>query len=275
MTRVAAIQMCSTHTVDQNLQTAERLLTQAREEGAMFAVLPEYFALMPRHAEERRNIAEHFGDGPIQQRLSDIARRLCMWIAGGTIPLRVPGEERPTNSLLVFNATGRTVARYDKIHLFDTNPPGAQRRYCESDNIVRGHQPVVVDSPFGRLGLSICYDLRFPELFRRLSAQGAQILLAPAAFTAVTGRAHWEVLLRARAVENLCHVIAAGQYGRHVDGSETWGDSMIVTHWGEVLARRAEGEGVVIADLDLPAQRETRCRFPALDHRVLREERST
>src|SRR5690606_26142868 len=226
-------------------------------------------------AEDRRALAETFGEGPIQQRLSDIARRLGLWIAAGTIPLRVPGDARPTNSLLIFDASGRTVGRYDKIHLFDVNPPGARRRYCESDHIAPGHQPVVVDSPLGRLGLSICYDLRFPELYRALVARGAQILLAPAAFTAVTGRAHWELLIRARAAENLCHVIAAGQFGRHADGGETFGDSMIVSHWGEVLARRACGEGVITADLDLAAQRETRCRFPALDHRVLHEARST
>lgn len=269
MSRVAAIQMCATHEVEKNLQTAERLLVQANDAGAELAVLPEYFVLMPRQAGERRRIAETFGIGPIQERIAEVASRLGLWIAAGTIPLRVPCEERPTNSLLVFDATGRTVARYDKIHLFDVEPPGALRRYCESDNIVAGREPVVVDSPVGRLGLSICYDLRFPELFRKLVENGAEVFLAPAAFTAVTGRAHWELLIRARAVENVCHVIAAGQYGRHGDGGETWGDSMIVSHWGDVLARQASGEGVVVADIDLPAQRETRRRFPALDHRVL------
>jgi nitrilase len=183
--------------------------------------------------------------------------------------LRLPGEPRFAQALLVYDDTGREVARYDKIHLFDVDVPGAVESHRESASMCSGQKVVSVDTPVGRVGLAICYDLRFPELFRQLSAAGATWFVLPAAFTVPTGRAHWEVLLRARAIENLAGMVAAGQWGHHDNGRETYGDSLVINHWGEVLARRAAGEGVVIATFDAAAQRAARAAFPALAHRVL------
>lgn len=266
---VAAIQMTSGTDVEGNLATARRLLAEAAAAGAQVAVLPENFAIMARRDEDRRAASEVHGRGPIQDMLSRAARDLGLWIVGGTIPLQVPGETRVAAASLVFDAAGREVGRYDKIHLFDVDVPGRTERHRESSGMRPGSEVVVVDTPVGRLGMAVCYDMRFPELFRRMSAEGATWFAVPAAFTVPTGRAHWEVLLRARAVENLCAVVAAAQSGFHPNGRETYGDSLVIDHWGRVRARLPRGEGVVLADLDRAAQHEARLVFPALSHRVM------
>jgi len=269
MTMVAAVQMVSSADVGRNLAEAGRLLREARLRGAAIAALPENFAFMGQAEDEKFAIAEEPGSGPIQAHLAATARELGSWIIGGTVPLRVPGEARLAAACLVYDAQGRQVARYDKIHLFDVAIPGKEERYQESSSMKPGDEPVCVDTPAGRLGLAVCYDLRFPELFRRLLAMGAEWFCLPSAFTAPTGRAHWEVLLRARAIENLCHVVAPAQSGFHENGRETHGDSMIVDCWGRVLARLPRGSGVVTADIDLVRQREVRQNFPSVDHRRL------
>lgn len=266
---VAALQMTSGLDAGANVATACRLVGEAAAAGARVALLPENFALMARDAADRRAIAETHGEGPIQAALSAAAREHGLWVIAGTMPLRVPGEARFAQALLVYDDAGREVARYDKIHLFDVDVPGAGESHRESAAMCPGRQVVSVDTPVGRVGLAICYDLRFPELFRQLSADGASWFVLPAAFTVPTGRAHWEVLLRARAIENLAGVVAAGQWGQHANGRATYGDSLIIDHWGQVLARRAEGEGVVVASFDAAAQRAARAAFPALAHRVL------
>ena len=266
---VAAVQMTSGPEVPANLASARRLLAEAAAAGAQVAVLPENFALMARRDADRRAAAEPHGDGPIQSMLATAARELGLWVVGGTIPLKVPDEPRVAAASLVYDAAGREVARYDKIHLFDVDVPGRSESHRESVGIRPGRDVVTVDTPVGRLGLAVCYDMRFPELFRRMSAEGATWFSLPSAFTVPTGRAHWEVLLRARAVENLCSVVAAAQSGFHANGRETWGDSLVIDHWGQVLARLPRGEGVVVATLDREAQRAARAVFPALAHRVL------
>jgi nitrilase len=266
---VAALQMTSGTDAAANVATARRLLADAAAAGARVALLPENFALMARGTADRLAIAETHGEGSIQSAMAAAARELGLWVIAGTLPLRVPGETRVAQALLVYDDTGREVARYDKIHLFDVDVPGAGESHRESASMRPGNRVVSVDTPIGRVGLAICYDVRFPELFRQLSAEGADWFVLPAAFTVPTGRAHWEVLLRARAVENLAGVVAAGQWGRHANGRETYGDSLVIDHWGRVLARLPEGEGVVVASFDTEAQREARAAFPALSHRVL------
>jgi deaminated glutathione amidase len=266
---VAAIQMTSLADVERNLAEARRLLGAARERGACLAVLPENFCFMGRSEAERRQIVERDGDGPIQGAVAAIARELRLWIVAGTQPIAVAGDTRPANACVVYDASGKRAARYDKIHLFDVDLPGGREGYRESANAAPGAKPVTVDTPAGRLGLTVCYDLRFPELYRQLVSEGAEIFSVPSAFTAPTGRAHWEVLLRARAVENLCHVVAAAQSGLHDNDRETYGDSLVVDHWGRVLAREPRGSGIVTAAVDLEAQQATRASFPALRHRVI------
>jgi deaminated glutathione amidase len=269
VTRVAAIQMVSAADVGRNLDDAERLLRAARADGASVAALPENFAFMGHAEADKFAVAEEDGGGPVQSRLAGLAAELGLWIVAGTIPLRVPGDPRLAAACLVYAADGRRVARYDKIHLFDVAIPGRDEHYRESATVRPGSTPVCVETPAGRLGLAVCYDLRFPELFRRLLDLGADWFCLPSAFTAPTGRAHWETLLRARAVENLCHLVAPAQSGFHENGRETHGDSMIVDGWGRVLARLPRGTGVVAAEIDLVRQRELRQNFPCVDHRRL------
>lgn len=266
---VAAVQMTSGPDVSANLATAERLLRTAADAGACIVVLPENFSCMALRDVDRLTIAEDDGRGPAQDRIAALAARLHLWVIAGTIPLRVPDERRVGAACLVFDAAGERRARYDKIHLFDVDVPGRGESHRESTNFRPGTQSVALDTPAGRVGLSVCYDLRFPELYRRLVADGAEWFVVPAAFTVPTGRAHWEILLRARATENLAAVVAPGQSGFHASGRETYGDTMIVNHWGDIVARRPRGEGIVTATLDRAAQRETRSRFPALAHRTL------
>lgn len=266
---VAAVQMTSGLDVATNLATASRLVREAADAGACVVLLPENFAFMGRSEAERRGIVEAPGRGPIQDAVAEMARSAGTWVIAGTTPIAVSGDPRPANACLVFDGRGEQVARYDKIHLFDVDIPGRDEGYRESANAAPGREAVVVDTPAGRVGLTVCYDLRFPELYRRLVEQGATIFTVPAAFTAPTGRAHWEVLLRARAIEDQCFVVAAAQSGFHPNGRETYGDSLIVDFWGRVLRRRPRGTGFVAAEFDLAAQGEARLRFPALRHRVL------
>jgi deaminated glutathione amidase len=269
MGKVAAIQMTSGHIVADNLAAAAALLTEAKDAGADIACLPENFCFIGLKDADKLAIAEADGNGPVQQFLSDTARRLKMWILGGTIVLRGDTPTRVANSSLLIDDAGKRVARYDKIHLFDVTIPGRNEQYRESSHVMPGREPVLADTPVGRLGLSVCYDMRFPELYRELVAQGAEWLAMPAAFTVPTGRAHWETLLRARAIENLCYVVAPAQSGTHSSGRETYGDSLIVDYWGQVLSRLAKGTGVITADIDLGKQAESRVRFPALANRQL------
>ncbi len=269
--RVAAIQMNSTAVVAENLATAGRLLAEAAAAGAVLAALPENFALMGARETDKLAVAEAFGDGPIQRFLSDTAKALKLWIVAGTVPIAVDGDLKHVwAASLVFDANGAQVARYDKIHLFDVDVPNAQgERYRESNSIAAGDPGgfTVIDTPAGKLGLSVCYDLRFPELFRELASRGAELFCIPAAFTAKTGAAHWDILLRARAIENQVYVIAPGETGTHAGGRQTWGHSSVIGPWGEVLARVDSGEGVAIADADVPALHRLRASFPNLSQR--------
>ncbi len=250
------------------MDNAQRLCATAASHDASLVVLPENFAVCPHTDREKLAAAEVDGDGPIQRFLSEMAKDLGIWLVGGTIPLRNRLDEaRFSQAALVFAPDGLRKARYDKIHLFDVDIPDADEAYRESAITAPGAGQVVVETPFGGLGLAICYDLRFPELFRALSTRGLSILALPSAFTVATGRAHWETLVRARAIENQCIVVAAAQEGRQDNGRHTYGDSMVVDAWGRVQARRAHGEGVVIADIDLERQRRIRGSFPALAHR--------
>ncbi|MFT3961658.1 carbon-nitrogen hydrolase family protein [Propionivibrio sp.] len=263
--RVAAIQMISTPRVEENLRTAAALIARAAAEGAELVALPEYFPIMGRRDADKIAVREPDGDGPIQQFLAETASRHGVWVVGGSLPLVASVPDKVLNTCLVFNPQGVRVARYDKIHLFGFQK--GEECYNESATIEPGRQPVTFDAPFGRIGLSICYDLRFPELFRALGE--IDLLVLPAAFTEVTGRAHWEILLRARAIENQCYVLAIGQGGVHENRRETHGNSMLIDPWGEVIARRDKGEGVVIGELDHARIAEVRASLPALAHRVL------
>jgi deaminated glutathione amidase len=269
MGKVAAIQMTSSHVVAENLGAAAALLREAKDAGALIACLPENFSFIGLKDVDKLQVAESDGDGPVQAFLSDTARNLNMWILGGTIVIRTNDSSRVANSSLLIDADGKRVARYDKIHLFDVTIPGRNEQYRESNHVLPGRAPVIADTPVGKLGLSVCYDMRFPELYRELVLQGAEWLAMPAAFTVPTGRAHWETLLRARAIENLCYVVAPAQSGLHTSGRETYGDTLIVDYWGQVLSRLARGTGVITADIDLASQADSRARFPALDNRQL------
>jgi nitrilase len=271
--KIAAVQMVSTPDLQVNLASARRLIDQAAAQGAQLVSLPEYFCLMGRQDSDKLAIAEDGGDlaAPMQAMLSRAAREHGLWLIGGTLPLRTPDPSRVRNSCLVFGPDGTQAARYDKIHLFRFN--NGSEAYDEGSVLERGDTPVALQTGPLRVGLSVCYDLRFPELYRALSfAPGAapcDLLSVPAAFTYTTGQAHWELLLRARAVENQCYVIAAAQGGTHANGRRTWGHSMIVDPWGHVLSVLPEGEGVVLAEVDAARIKEVRTQLPALTHRVL------
>ncbi len=267
MTRVAAIQMASSPNLGANLIEAERLISDAAKSGARLIVLPENFAIMGLAEEDKLKVKELPGCGPVQEFLSEQALKHNVWLVGGTIPLAAASDDKVYASCLVINAQGEQVARYDKIHLFDVEIEENGESYTESETLQAGDHITVVDTPFGKLGVAICYDLRFPEMFRAMVSQGVEIIAIPSAFTAITGKAHWDVLVRARAIENLSYVIAAGQGGYHFGGRETHGDSMVVDMWGNVLDRLYRGSGVVIADIDLTQLQSMRASFPSLEHR--------
>ena len=263
--KVAAIQMASGPNVTGNLSEARRLIAKAAEQGARLVVLPEFFAIMGMNEKDKVAVREQAGTGPIQKFLGDTAREFKIWLVGGSIPMAasVPGKVR--NTCLVFDERGQQVARYDKMHLF--NLELGNENYHEANTIEPGDKVVVVDSPFGRIGLAICYDLRFPELFRAM--KNVDVIVLPSAFTETTGKMHWEVLVRARAIENLAYVIASAQGGYHINGRETHGNTMIVDPWGRVLDRLPRGSGVVLADVNPSYQASLRSSLPALTHRVL------
>src|SRR6516162_2813550 len=273
--KVAAIQMTSGPDVPANLEQAQLLLEEAAARGARLAALPENFSFMGLKDADKRAVAERDGAGPVQDFLAAEARRLRLWIVGGTVPLVAGADGRVAAASLVYDSDGVRAARYDKIHLFDVDIPGRAESYRESAHVAPGAQATVLDTPVGRLGLSVCYDVRFPELYRHLSGNGAQLLSVPSAFTSPTGRAHWETLLRARAIENLCYVMAPAQSGFHPSGRETYGDSMIVDYWGRVLQRVPRGRGCALAEVDLAAQANVRESFPALVHRAFQPQPGT
>ena len=263
--KIAGIQMASGPNVSANLSEAERLIKIATEQGAKLIVLPEYFAIMGIKDTDKVKVGEKEGSGPIQQFLSSTAKKTDVWIVAGSIPLQSETKDKVYNACMVYDNTGKLVARYNKIHLFGLNL--GNEKYHEESTIVPGSQVVTVDSPFGKIGLSICYDLRFPELYRAMGE--VDLILIPAAFTETTGKAHWETLIRARAIENLCYVLAPAQGGYHASGRETHGDSMIVDPWGVVLDRLPRGSGVVIASMNLDYQASLRKSLPALKHRTI------
>ncbi len=263
--RIAGLQMVSGPRVSDNLQTAGRLVAEAVAQGAQLVVLPEYFPIIGAADADRVRAREDFGAGPVQDWLAAMARQHGIWLCAGSIPLTANSPDKMRNSSLLYNPDGVCVARYDKMHLFGFRK--GNEAYDEASFIEAGSTPVAVDTPFGRIALSICYDLRFPELYRALAP--VDLILMPAAFTETTGRAHWEILLRARAIENQCYLLAVGQGGTHENGRQTHGNSMIVAPWGEILDRKAKGPGIVIADLDHGRIAELRASLPALAHRIL------
>jgi len=268
MTRVATLQMVSTEIVEHNLEIASDLIHEAVENQAELVVLPENFSLMGRDEHDKLAILETFGKGPLQDFLATQAKQHGIWLVGGTIPLQANQADRIRASSLLYNPDGECIARYDKMYLFDVIVDKEREEYyCESDTIEEGEEIIVAKTPIGNIGLSVCYDVRFPELYRNMHKQAVQIITIPSAFTATTGEAHWEFLLRARAVENLCYVVASNQGGKHVNGKETWGHSMIIDPWGKILALAKQGPAVACADIDLKQQEALRNNFPALNHR--------
>ncbi|MFO1326099.1 MAG: carbon-nitrogen hydrolase family protein [Rubrivivax sp.] len=265
--KIAALQMVSTPDVARNLDAATRLIARAAAAGAQLVALPEYFCLLGRRDDDKLRVAEAPGDGPIQRALAEAARAHGVWVVGGTLPLRGPDDAHALNSCIVFSPDGTAAARYDKIHLFAFD--NGRERYDEGRTLCAGGQPVALQAGALRVGLTICYDLRFPELYRALMQPPCDLIVVPSAFTYTTGQAHWELLLRARAVENQCYVLAAAQGGTHENGRRTWGHSMVIDPWGEVLAVQAEGEGVVMAELDPARIAQVRVQLPALQHRRL------
>ena len=266
---VAAIQLASGSNVSANLLETERLAEAAVKQGAQMIVLPENFAFIGRNCADTNALRERPGDGPLQTFLSQLATRLSAWIVGGTIPLEADHAAKWRAACIVYDERGRQVGRYDKQHLFDVNLVESDEQFVESESIEPGDDILVLDSPFGRLGIAVCYDLRFPELFRAMVDQKVEVIALPAAFTEITGRAHWETLVRARAIENLAYVIAAAQGGFHVASRQTYGHSVIVDPWGTKLAERQRGNGCVVAGIDREFQHTTRRNFPCLDHRRL------
>lgn len=264
--RLAAVQMASGGRVSSNVAEIRRLVALAADGGANLVLLPENAFLMGRNETDKLAIREADEGGPLQDLLAELAASHGLWLIAGSLPMHGRDPQRARQSCLVFDDGGRRVARYDKLHLFDVRV-SEEEQYRESQTLEPGERAVVVETPFGGIGLSICYDLRFPELYRALVAQGAELIVVPSAFTARTGEAHWRPLLRARAIENLCYVVAANQGGFHLNGRETHGASMIVDPWGRVLDSLGRGCGVALADFDREALLSLRQRFPALDHR--------
>ena len=281
--KVAAIQMTSTRDVPANLREAGRLVAEAAKQGAKLIVLPENFSFLGATDADRVAAVEKFGDGPAQRFLAETAESLGVWIVGGTIPIRDAGRDaggramqgaiadsgdRASSRSLLVGPDGRVAAHYDKIHLFDVDiPTRTAERYSESATTRAGTRVVAAKTPLARIGMTVCYDIRFPALFHRLSVLGTDIVVVPAAFTVPTGEVHWLPLLQARAIESLVYVVAAGQCGEHAGGRKTYGHSLILGPWGELLAELPAGPGVVCADLDMIRLEELRGRFPTIQHR--------
>lgn len=269
MSKIAAIQMASGPNIQANLDEAAKLIDDAVAQGAGLIVLPENFAFMPMTDAELVKEAEEAGKGVMQDFLSVQSQKHGIWLVGGTIPVKSNVQGKARSVCLLFNDQGEQVARYDKIHMFDVLIQDSGESYTESETTDAGDETVVVDTPFGRIGLAICYDLRFPEMFRSLSDDGMDICVMPSAFTAITGKSHWEPLVRARAIENQCYMVAPDQGGFHLNGRETYGNSMVVDPWGNILDRIASGTGVVLAEMDEEFLSNTRKNFPVLEHRRL------
>ncbi len=265
--KIAGIQMASGPHVSANLSEAERLIEIAVTQGAKLVALPEYFAIMGLKDTDKVKVREKEGSGQIQRFLAKMAKKHQIWLIGGTVPMEADTSDKVRNSCLVFDPTGKLAARYDKIHLFNLDL--GNEHYHEDDTIQAGDKVVVLDTPLGRIGLSVCYDLRFPELFRAMGE--VDLIVVPSAFTDTTGKAHWETLVRARAIENLCYVLAPAQGGYHLSGRETHGNSMIVDPWGVVLDRLPRGSGVVVAGINPAYQESLRKSLPALQHRTLHQ----
>jgi predicted amidohydrolase len=265
MSIVAAVQMVSTPDVDENIASARRLVAQAAATGAQLVLLPEYWPIMGMSDSDKVGKAEPLGRGPIQDFMAQAAREHGIWLLGGTLPLASDDPEKVINTTLVYDPQGQHVGRYDKIHLFGFTK--GSESYNESRTIVPGAQVGTVETPLGKVGMSVCYDLRFPELFRAMGPLA--LIVVPAAFTYTTGRAHWEILLRARAIENQCYVLAAAQGGEHVNGRRTWGHSMLIDPWGEIKSQLAEGEGIVHGEVDPRFIENVRESLPALKHRTM------
>ncbi len=270
MLKVAAIQMVSSDQLEENLEQAAELVDEAAAAGATLLTLPENFPLMSKEDTDRLAIAEDLGNGPIQDFLANSSRQHGIWLLGGTIPIRTQNRDKVFASSMLFNPKGECIAHYNKIHLFDVVVDEANTEsYRESDTFEAGNDIVVAKTDVGNIGLSVCYDLRFPELYRKMHEHNVQIITSPSAFTATTGEAHWETLIRGRAIENLCYVIASNQGGTHANGRETWGHSMIVDPWGHVLDLVDYGSGIAFAEIDLEKQERLRSMFPSLTHRRL------
>lgn len=269
MNKCAAIQMASSPNIGANLLEADKLIAEAAKKGAKLVALPENFAIMGLDEFDKVKEKEQDGSGVIQDFLANTAKKHGVWIVGGTVPLVADDENKIRAACLLYNDKGERIARYDKTHLFDVSVPDTNEKYFESNSIEAGQDSVIVETPFGKLGLAVCYDLRFPEFFRSMVRKGVEIIIAPSAFTAETGAAHWEVLLRARAIENLCYVIAPNQGGFHVNGRKTYGHSMIIDPWGVILGCHKTGAGVVCADIDNERLEKVRANFPVLEHRRL------
>jgi deaminated glutathione amidase len=264
--KVAAVQMVSGTDFSANLAAAEHWIKAAADQGAQIVVLPEYFAIMGRKETDKLSLVEKHGEGPLQQFLGRMAKEFKLWLVGGTHGVASADPSRPYSRCYVFDPNGACVSWYDKIHLFDVKVEDATGNYRESQTAMPGDLPGYVKTPWGTAGLSVCYDLRFPELFRHMVKQDMRLLFLPAAFTAATGKVHWEVLLKARAIENQIFVVAAAQGGKHENGRETFGHSTIISPWGEILACLPEGPGIVCAELDFAQQQKIRNEFPVLDH---------
>ncbi|MGQ3889418.1 carbon-nitrogen hydrolase family protein [Legionella sp. CNM-1927-20] len=267
MAKVAVIQMTSSSSIAVNISIVEKCLQQVAKQNISLVVLPENFAFMGIKEVDKLAIAEDFGSGLIQDNISQLAKKYNLWLIAGTIPIKT-NSNRIRSACLVFDNKGLCQARYDKIHLFDVEVANKEA-YLESATVEPGDRIVVVDTPVGRIGLSVCYDVRFPELYRQLERKGAQLFVVPSAFTATTGLAHWEVLLRARAIENLCYVLAPNQGGKHENGRETYGHSMIIDPWGKILIEQTNNSGIVSALIDLTQLENLRQRFPCNQHHIL------
>lgn len=263
--KVAAIQMVSTPLPEENFAVARRLIAQAARHGAQMVLLPEYWPIMGMRETDKLAHAEAPDAGPIQAFMADCARTHQVWLIGGTLPMRAPEAEKVLNTCIVYDPAGKRVMHYDKIHLFSFTR--GEEAYDEARTITHGKSVASFEAPFGRVGLSVCYDLRFPELYRAMG--DCVLIVVPAAFTYTTGQAHWEILLRARAIENQCYMLAAAQGGQHVNGRRTWGHSMLIDPWGDIKAVLPEGEGIVIGDIDLEHLRRVRENLPALRHRKM------
>ena len=274
MPKIAAIQMCSSPSVEDNLTTASRLIEQAAQQGAAVAALPEMFVMMGAKEDQQSQIAEVYGQGVIQETIAKFAAEQNIWVIAGTIPIRRPGSQKISAACLVYDNNGACVCRYDKIHLFDT-VLSADESYQESDTVTAGHQAAVVESPVGKIGLAVCYDLRFPGLFNHLSNLGAEIMVVPSAFTFQTGQDHWQLLTRCRAIDNLAYLVAPNQGGHHAGGRKTYGHTLIVEPWGHIISSAgASGEAIVVADIDVTRLHQIRKTLPILQHQRIKPDLS-